>query len=125
MANEITHQSSLQINNVSGGLPQVKHGGTAKRFDQTTKKKVSGTLACTTTAAAITLTALTEKGWCYFENIDDTNTIIVTADDTSGESDAFHFPPETGYAVYLADASTYQGKTDAGTATLVFEAYDA
>lgn len=125
MANEITVQSSLTINPVSGGLPPLKHGGNAQRFDQTTKKKVSGVVACTTTPAAITLTALTTKGWCYFENIDATNAIIIDCDDTTGVSDAFHIPPSTGYTVYLAAASTYQARSAASTATLIFEAYDA
>lgn len=125
MANEITVQSSLTINPVSGGLPALKHGGDAQRFDQTTKNKVAGRIACTTTPAAITLTALTAKAWCYFENLDTTNAVIIDADDGTGVSDAFHIPAGSGYVVYLANASTYQARSAASTATLIFEAYDA
>lgn len=125
MANEITVSAILRLNNVSGGLPPVRHGGVSQTFTQTTKQKVSGVLACTSTPATITLTALTAKGWAYFQNLSSTTAVTVQADDGSGYSDAFVFPASAGYMVYLANASTYQGKTASGTASLLFECYDA
>ena len=123
MAGEITIQSNMRINKVTGGLTPLNFPGGPITLDQTNKEKVSGVVDCTTTPAAITLTALTALGWCFFENKGDTNAVTVIADDGSGESDAFVFPPGVGYHVKLSNASTYKAKTAAGTSELIFEAY--
>lgn len=119
MAGEITIQSSVRINAVAGGLPPLTHGGRATLLDQTNKEKVSGFLALTTTPAAITLTALTAKGVAVFENIGDTNSVIIQAND----EDAFTVPPLTAISVVLVDGSTYKAKSSASTTTLVFDCY--
>lgn len=119
MADEITVQSRLQINNVAGALPPLQHGGTPATFDQTNKQKVSLTIACTTSTAAMDLTDLTAKGWTWFQNIGTTNTAIVMI----GTNEAFIVPPESGYSVKLVDGTTYVAKSGASTTTLVVEAY--
>ena len=123
MANEITVQSTMRINKVTGGLTPLTFQSPSSSVDQANMRKVSGVVDCTTTAASIDLTDLTTKGFCYFENTGDTNNVIVTADDGSGESDAFIFPPGVGYHVFLVTGSTYKAKTAASTSSLVFEAY--
>jgi hypothetical protein len=118
MANEITVQSGLRINSVSGGLPPLAHQKNST-LDQTNKEKVSVTIDCTTTTAAIDLSGLTAKGWTYLENLGTTNAVIVSI----GTNDAFIVPPATGYAVKLVTASTYVAKTSSSTSTLVVEGY--
>lgn len=125
MADEISFQSLLRINSVTGGLNPITRQSPNSTIDQTNKQVVSGVLACTTTPASITLTDLTAKGMAYFQNLGATNAIVVIADDGSGESDAFQLPPGAGYHVHLVDASTYKAKTAAGTSSLFFEAYGA
>lgn len=119
MADEITVQSRLQINNVAGALPPLQHGGTPATFDQTNAEKVSLTIDCTTSTAAMDLTALTAKGWTWFQNIGTTNSAIVMI----GTNDAFIVPPASGYAVKLVTATTYVAKSSASTTTLVVEGY--
>jgi len=118
MANEITVQSQLRINSVSGALPPLTH---QKQFtvDQTNKEKVSLTVDCSTTTASIDLTGLTAKGFTYFENIGTSQSVIVAI----GTNDAFVVPPSTGYAVKLVTATTYVAKTASATSTLVVEGY--
>jgi hypothetical protein len=118
MADEITIQGNLRINNVDGVLPPLTHQKVAT-FDQTNKEKVSLTIACSTSTAAMDLSGLTAKGWTYFENIGTTNAVIVSI----GTNDAFIVPPASGYAVKLVTATTYVAKTAASTSTLVVEGY--
>lgn len=118
MADEITIQSQLRVNSVAGGLPPLSH---QKNFtvDQTNKQKISLTLSCSTTTAAIDLSGLTAKGFTYFENTGTTNAVIVAI----GTNDAFVIPPAAGYAVKLVTATSYVAKTAASTSTLVVEGY--
>jgi len=119
MAGEITIQSSVRINNVVDGLPPITNGGRSTTLDQTNKQKVSGFLACTTTPAAVTLTALTAKGVCAFENIGATNSVIILADTV----EAFEIPPLSSIVVMLHDGAAYTAASNADTTTLVFDCY--
>lgn len=118
MANELTINSSLRINAVSGGLPVLVHQKTAT-VDQTNKQKVSLTLACSTTTASIDLSGLTAEGYTYFENIGTAADAIVLI----GTNDAFVVPTGVGYVACLSSNSTYVAKTASGTTTLVVEGY--
>jgi hypothetical protein len=118
MADEITILGQLRVNSVAGGLPPLTHQKTAT-LDQTNKQKVSLTVDCSTTTAAISLSGLTAKGWTYFENVGTTNAVTVMI----GTNDAFIVPPASGYPVKLVTATTYVAKTTASTSKLVVEAY--
>lgn len=123
MADEITIQSTLQINKVTGGLPPLKHGITATKVDQTNKQKVSLTISCTTTTTAIDLSDLTAVGYVYLENIGDTNDAIVLANNGTNDAEFAVVGPGIGYPVQLSTNSTYVAKSAASTTTLIVEAY--
>ena len=118
MADELTINSSLRINSVSGGLPVLVHQKTAT-VDQTNKEKVSLTLACSTTTASIDLSGLTAEGYTFFENIGTASDAVVLI----GTNEAFVVPTGVGYVTCLSSNSTYVAKTASGTTTLVVEAY--
>lgn len=123
MADEITIQGQLRINNVAGGLPPLTHGGRPATVDQTNKEKVSLSLDLTTTTASIDLSSLTDVGYVYVENIGDTNDAILLANNATNDAEFCVIGPAVGYPLQLSTASTYKAKASSGTTTLVIEAH--
>lgn len=118
MADELTINASLRINEVSGGLPLLVHQKVAT-IDQTNKQKVSLTLDCTTTTQSIDLSALTEEGYAWFQNVATANNAVVMI----GTNEGFVVSPGVGYVVQLSPATSYTAKSSTGTTKLVVEAY--
>lgn len=122
MADELNFNLSITVDKTP--LFEVIQPGTFT-FDVSAIGLASGVQVVGTSAEAIVTTDVSSLGWCYLQNLDSTNFLLVGPDDGGTMKDFMKLLPGEPAWFRLKPGITVKAKADTAACKMLYKIFDA